>query len=310
MKENKLKISVILPVYNGINTLKGTMDSLANQTCKDFELICCIDGTHDGSEKLIESYRNIFKELKIIRNNVNLGLGSTMNRLMFNANCDYVAIAEQDDFYYPDRLELQCKILESNKNIGIVSGMSEFWNGNKIVGQFPGILKRGGQYPKGKEMFLLNYKNQIKVVNSCMMIRRKTHIDNGLYFTKHHPNISIDWTYVLRCSLVSEIYGIPKVLVRLDRREDRSSVTSSKKEQFLAARELLRNFKYEYPDLISNKDYKYAKVTQYLMELNHMKFFEYVFSWFVYVFKNPTEIRYYLNLKNRVKRKLFKRLYV
>ena len=82
MKVNKLKISVILPIYNGAKTLKGTLDSLVNQTYKDFELICCIYGTYDGSEKLIESYRKVFKKLKIIRNEKNLGLGSTMNRLI------------------------------------------------------------------------------------------------------------------------------------------------------------------------------------------------------------------------------------
>lgn len=302
-----MKISVILPIYNGVSTLKSTLDSLVNQTYKDFELICCIDGTNDGSEELIESYRNVFNKLKILRNNLNLGLGSTMNRLMANANCDYVAIAEQDDFYYPDRLELQYNILEANDNIGIVSGMSEFWNGNKVVFKFPGILNHGNQYPKGRDMFLLNYRNQIKVVNSCMMIRRKTHINNGLYFTKHYPNISVDWTYILRFSLVSEIYGIPKVLVRLDRRENRNSVTSNKKKQFLAARELLRVFKYEYPDLISDKDYKYAKATQCLMELNHMKLDKYVLNWLISVIKNPVEKRYYLNFKKRVDKKLFKK---
>lgn len=307
MKENNLKISVILPVFNGVNTLKTTLDSLSNQTFKEFELICCIDGTIDGSELLLESYRTIFSKLIIIRNKVNIGLGATMNRLMFHANCDYVAIAEQDDFYYPDRLELQFKIFESNSNVGIVSGMSEFWNGEKVVFDFPGLLKSGNQYPRGKDMFLLNFRNQIKVVNSCMMIRRRTHINNGLYFTKHHPNISIDWTYILRFSLVSEIYGIPKVLVRLDRRNDRNSVTSNKKKQFLAARELVRSFKYEYPNLISGKDYAYAKATNYLMELSYMKLNKYVLNWLFFVITNPLEIRYYINLRNRIHRKLFKK---
>ncbi len=307
MKENNLKISVVLPVFNGVNTLKTTLDSLSNQTFKEFELICCIDGTIDGSELLLESYRTIFSKLIIIRNKVNIGLGATMNRLMFHANCDYVAIAEQDDFYYPDRLELQFKIFESNSNVGIVSGMSEFWNGEKVFFDFPGLLKGGNQYPTGKDMFLLNFRNQIKVVNSCMMIRRRTHIDNGLYFTKHHPNVSIDWTYILRFSLVSEIYGIPKVLVRLDRRNDRNSVTSNKKKQFLAARELVRSFKYEYPNLISGKDYAYAKATNYLMELSYMKLNKYVLNWLFFVITNPLEIRYYINLRNRIHRKLFKK---
>ena len=99
-------------------------------------------------------------------------------------------------------------------------------------------------------------------------------------------------------------------MVRLDRRLDRNSVTSNKQKQFLAARELLKNFKYEYPNLISDKDYEYAKATQYLIELNHMKLFKYIFSWFLYVSKNPAETRYYSNLSDRIRRKLFKKRYV
>ena len=261
-----MKVSLVLPIYNGEKTLIETLKSLSSQTFQDFELVACIDGTEDGSENILESYRRHFSRLIILKNTRNLGLGPTMYRLVANSQGKYIAVAEQDDYYYPNRLQLQVDLLDTNDNVGLVSGIAEFWDGNKVTSIFPGILDAERQYPEGKEMFLLNYKHQIKVVNSCLMFRKQVHIDNGLYFTQHFPSISVDWTYVLRFSLVSKIYGLRDVLVRVDRAANRNSVTSNKDKQYKAARELIRSMAYEFPDIISRKDFNYACRTQLLLE--------------------------------------------
>ncbi|MBG44359.1 MAG: hypothetical protein CL530_10370 [Aequorivita sp.] len=296
-----MKVSVILPIYNGEKTLKTTLESLVEQTFQDFELVACIDGTNDGSEEILKSYQDSFVKMLILKNERNLGLGPTMNRLVANTKGEYIAVAEQDDYYYPNRLQLQVDILDSKKDIGLVSGIAEFWDGEKVSSKFPGILVAGTQYPEGKDLFLLNYRHQIKVVNSCMIFRKSVHIDNGLYFTKHYPSISVDWTYILRFSLVSKIYGLHEVLVRLDRRNDRTSITSNKKLQFAATRELLRSFAYEYPEIISKEDYKYAKTTQNLMELGAAKLFAFPFKFFRYFPQSPKDPRWLPYLQNRIK---------
>lgn len=292
-----MKLSVVLPVYNGEKTIENTLLSLISQSYNDFELVVCIDGTSDNSINIINQYADKFSNLKILQNPDNLGLGATMNKLVANASGEYIAVAEQDDFYYPERLELQVNLLDNNKEYGMVSGIANFFDGEKITGQFPGILVNNNQYPKGVEMFMLNYKNQIKVVNSCLMFRKSVHIDNGLYFSKHYPNVSVDWSYILRFSLVSSIFGINKPLVLLDRRNDRNSVTSNKEKQFLAARELIRSFYYEYPDLISKKDYKYAITTQHILELAHCNKFQFSLKFIQFFVKNPSDkrlIKYFL----------------
>lgn len=298
-----IKVSVILPIYNGENTLSDTLDSLLAQTYNDFELIACIDGSSDNSENILKQYALKFKKLTILKNEINRGLGPTMNRLFYNTTGEYVAIAEQDDYYYPERLQLQVKILEENQTVGVVSGIAEFCNGDIVHGKFPGILTHGNQYPKGLEMFMLNYRYHLKVVNSCIMFRKAVHVDNGLYFTQHYPSISVDWTYILRFSLISDVYGLNEVLVRLDRRSNRNSVTSNKIQQFKATRELLRSFAYEYSNLISNKDYKFAMRTQYVMEINSKSGIAYLASWLRYFIMCPTEKRYISSIKKRMLQK-------
>ncbi|WP_348810496.1 glycosyltransferase family 2 protein [Flavobacterium maritimum] len=301
-----IKVSVILPIYNGEKTLARTLESLVSQSFHDFELVACIDGSKDSSLQILNDFKDKFKKVSVLINDENLGLGSTMNRLVSHANGDYIAVAEQDDFYYENRLTLQVGVLDSKSNVGLVSGIADFWDGDKITFQFPGILVNGEQYPRGKEMFLLNYLHQTKVVNSCMMFRKKVHIDNGLYFSKHYPNVPIDWAYFLRFCMVSDIYGINQSLVLLDRRNDRNSVTSNKQKQFAAARELLRSFYYEYPHLISKKDYKYALTTQHLMELSSFALYQFLPSFILFFIQNPSDKRWLKYVAKRINRFLQK----
>jgi glycosyltransferase involved in cell wall biosynthesis len=300
-----MRVSVILPIFNGESTLKATLESLAAQTFLDFELVACIDGSTDNSEEILKRYQNSFLKMRILRNENNLGLGPTMNRLVANTQGEYIAVAEQDDFYYPQRLQRQVSLLDTQKEVGLVSGIAEFWNGEKVTGKFPGLLVHGKQYPKNKDMFLLNYREQIKVVNSCMMFRKSVHIENGLYFTQHYPSVSVDWTYVLRFSLVSKIHGLHRVLVRLDRRSERTSVTSNKEKQFAATRELLRSFAYEYPKLIKSEDYKFAKNTQRLLELSQMYGMPFYKKGLLYTFSQFQDNRFLKLIVKRLKFKIF-----
>lgn len=299
-----IKVSVILPIYNGERTLSKTLDSLHKQSFKNFEVIACIDGTHDTSEEILKTYQDKFLKLTVLKNTKNRGLGPTMNRLVAHALGEYIAVAEQDDFYVPERLTKQVSLLDSKPKIGLVSGIAEFYDGKNLTTRFPGLLVNEKQYPSGKEMFLLNYKNQIKVVNSCMMFRKQVHTDSGLYFTQHYPSISVDWTYVLRFSLVSQIHGLHDVLVKLDRSKDRDSVTSNKDKQYKATRELIRSMAYEFPDIVTNKEYKYALRTQILLEWSSVYGFKFYVKGIYFVFRYWMDKRFKQKMLNRIKKKM------
>lgn len=295
------KVSIILPIYNGEKTLAKTLESLLHQTFQDFELVVCIDGSKDGSLQIIDSFKDKFKKTTILINDENLGLGPTMNKLLYHTHGEYIAVAEQDDIYYENRLKKQVEVLDSNPDIGLVSGIADFWDGAKIGFKFPGILVNGGQYPKDKEMFLYNYRYQMKVVNTCMMFRKEVHVNHGLYFSMHYPNIPIDWAYVLRFCLVSNIHGINESLVLLDRRSNRNSITKNKKTHFLAAKELLRSFKFEYPQIVTLKDYKFGVTTQNLMELSEYSKFRWPFYFIRFFIQNPNDKRWFGYIIKRLK---------
>jgi glycosyltransferase involved in cell wall biosynthesis len=295
-------VSIILPVYNGETTLKSTVKSVLDQTYTDYELVVCIDGTNDGSETILRGFKD--PRIKIIKNDKNLGLAGTLNRLMHNLDkaSRYVAMAEQDDWYYPERIMLEIEVLDNNPHCGLVSGIAEHLNGNKDkISLFPGILVSGGQYPeKYPDFFRFNYREQIKVVNTCMMFRKSVFVDNGLYFSRHYPNVSVDWSFVLRFSKFASVIGINKVLVRMDRRSERESITQNRQKQYEAARELIRSFYYENRDILSLDDYRYAMTTQWLIELNIYKFFKRIFMLICRIVFGKGDKRVFLRFKKEI----------
>lgn len=296
-------VTIMLPVYNGEATIEKTIKSLLNQTFQNFELIICLDGCVDNSNKIVRSFND--PRIVILENPINLGLAKTLNKIVYfsNSNTTYLAMAEQDDYYYPNRLELQYRFLEENCEYGLVSGLAEFISDNedrKLF--FPGILVAGKQYPKEfKEFFLFTYREQIKVVNTCMMLRKSVHIENGLYFNSHFPNVSIDWAYLLRFCKHASVYGLHEPLVKMDRRSSRNSITKNKNNQYRAARELLRFFRFESPDLVSDRDYKYALFTQIILELRNSTFLKRLIMLIIYFPFFSNDKRIYKELGRLIK---------
>ena len=62
-----MKVSVIVPTYNGANKLGGILNALKKQTYKDFELVVAIDGSTDNSMEVVQGFQDSFNPLKIIQ---------------------------------------------------------------------------------------------------------------------------------------------------------------------------------------------------------------------------------------------------
>lgn len=121
----RVKISVIIPVYNVEKYIRECVESVLNQTFKDIEIIAVNDGTKDNSIKIIEEYLSDGR-LKII-NKENGGLSSARNEGMKVARGEYIYFIDSDDFIEKDVLEVLYKNLESEK-LDIVFSNFSFYN--------------------------------------------------------------------------------------------------------------------------------------------------------------------------------------
>lgn len=100
-----VKISVVLPIYNVANYLKKCLDSLVNQTFKDFEVICVNDGSTDLSLSILEGYALTDSRFKII-NQENQGLSGARNTGIKEVQGEYILFVDSDDWLERNALEL------------------------------------------------------------------------------------------------------------------------------------------------------------------------------------------------------------
>ena len=111
------KVSVILPNYNGEKYLKQAIQSVLNQSFRDFELIIVDDASSDASRDIIKG----FDDERIITHfsEKNRHVVFTFNTGMKLATGEYIARIDSDDIWEPDKLEKQVAFMEQNPEYGV-----------------------------------------------------------------------------------------------------------------------------------------------------------------------------------------------
>ena len=107
------KISVIVPFYNEEERIARCIDSLINQTFKDFELILINDGSTDNSAKIVEKYAEKYKNITLI-NQKNAGQGAARNNGINNSKSPYITFIDADDYVDCEYLNILYKDLKKN----------------------------------------------------------------------------------------------------------------------------------------------------------------------------------------------------
>lgn len=103
----KIKISVIIPIYNMVQWIGHAIETVEKQTISDdLELICVDDGSTDKSLEVLKKYEAIYSNL-IVLHQENNGAGAARNFGIDQARGEYVAFLDADDYYYcEDALEI------------------------------------------------------------------------------------------------------------------------------------------------------------------------------------------------------------
>lgn len=99
-----IKVSIVIPVYNPGELLKGCLDSASNQTLKDIEIICIDDGSVDGSLDMLNQYAKNDSRFKVFTQS-NLGAGMARNKGLEYANGEYIVFLDSDDHIELDMCE-------------------------------------------------------------------------------------------------------------------------------------------------------------------------------------------------------------
>ncbi len=108
----KSTISIITPVYNSEKFIENTLNSIINQTYKNWELLLIDDCSSDQSVTIINHYIKDNPNIKLIKNTINEGAAVSRNKGIMMAQGDYIAFLDADDIWKPEKLEKQLEYMQ------------------------------------------------------------------------------------------------------------------------------------------------------------------------------------------------------
>lgn len=126
VQNHRIKVSVVVPVYNTEKYLSQCLDSLKKQTLNEIEFILIDDGSTDASLEIMRRYAADDKRFKIYTQ-VNSGVGKTRNRGIGLAEGEYVGFVDSDDIISPNYFEkLYNKAHQYDADVAVISNVIKF----------------------------------------------------------------------------------------------------------------------------------------------------------------------------------------
>ncbi len=115
---NNPLVSVIINCFNGEKYLKKCIQSIINQTYKNFEIIFWDNNSKDQSKNILFEFSD--SRIRYFKTNTKYNLGESRNKAIEKSKGELIAFLDIDDWYVPEKLYLQVKEFQANKDIGLI----------------------------------------------------------------------------------------------------------------------------------------------------------------------------------------------
>ena len=112
------KVSICIPVYNNVSTIKDTIDSLLLQTYQNIEILVVDNASTDGTDLIIKSFKDY--RLKLYSFNEHLTMEANVERAIELSTGEYIAVYHGDDVYRPEIVSKEVKYLERYLDVAAV----------------------------------------------------------------------------------------------------------------------------------------------------------------------------------------------
>ena len=186
-------ISFILPVYNAERYLSICLDSILNQGIEkdDFEIILVEDCSTDGSLQICKDYSSKYKNIFLIENDKNIGVGLTRNKGMACAKGEYIHFVDSDDYLFPNSIQklLSLDLIKYSPDIiwfEYNSTTNNYKGQNKII--YKGNYNEYCSTRLGISVWRYWFKRSFLIDNKLNFTDKKTGEDAIFTFSALSPN--------------------------------------------------------------------------------------------------------------------------
>ena len=207
------QIDILLATYNGEKYLREQIDSILNQTYKNIRLIVSDDCSKDGTRKILEEYKNKDERIKVYYQEKNLGVVKNIEFLLRKVESPYYMLADQDDYWLPEKAEKSLETLKSN-NADLVFGDLEVVdeNLNTMYESFNDYMLLSRKINKYIDSYKVNYL--YNCVTGCTVLAKKETIEKILPLPTNSKYLIHDHWIGLMANLNGKLAYMPEKYIK------------------------------------------------------------------------------------------------
>ena len=192
------KVSIIIPTYNRAEVLAASIQSVLQQTYTDFELLIVDDGSSDNTDIVVESI--IDNRIRYLKMPENKGASTARNEGIRQANYDYIAFQDSDDYWKPEKLEKQMAFLTQRPEVGLLYCPYECKKADGTT-----ILVPGSNIPpEEKQGNIYRYMLLRNTIGTPSVLMRRQCLEKSGLFCESLTCL-VDWELFLRIARDHEI---------------------------------------------------------------------------------------------------------
>lgn len=218
------RLSVLMPCYNAAGTLDEALDSLAEQTLKEFEIIAVDDGSSDETLQHLQE-RALWEPRLIVLGQKHGGIIQALNKGLKNCRSEFIARMDTDDLSYPTRFEEQLNFLQGHPHVDVVGCLvegfpdSQVRQGFRIYIDWLNSLVTDNDIRR--EIFI-----ESPIAHPSIMVRRECLVAVGGYLDNGWAE---DYDLLLRLYLDGAHFGkVPNILLKWRERPERLTRTDNR----------------------------------------------------------------------------------
>ncbi|PCH91396.1 MAG: hypothetical protein COB85_09145 [Bacteroidetes bacterium] len=206
-----------MPVYNAEQYVAEAIESVLNQSFKDFIFLIINDGSSDGTLDIINSFND--SRIKLIQNNQNLGFASSLNKGISLIDTEYIIRMDADDICLQNRFSEQIEYMCTNPEIGLSSSFIKTFGKSESVWTVPLI----NDEIKALLLFQSPFAHPASIIRTSLLK------DNNLGYRTAYPPME-DYDLWYRLKDLTQFGNLSNIL--LSYRTMGASMSSKNKQSF------------------------------------------------------------------------------
>ena len=222
-----MRVSVLTPIYKtDPEMLRAAIRSVLAQDFRDFEFLLLDDCPDDPRESVVREFDD--PRIVYLRNDANLGITPSRNRLVSLAKGEYLAVFDHDDVCAPGRFAKEVSYLDAHPGCGVVSGWTRTIPGGEVV-----------RYPETDAEIKAGMIGWCTLVHSGSMVRRSVFESTGLgYEARYSP--CEDYALFMKLMAHTEFHNLQEPVIEY--RLHANNATKTQSPKMIVADSLVRRW--------------------------------------------------------------------